>query len=126
EAAAAPAAFASSPSYERLGRHAGEPSPAKARSGHVCAPAGCSPFDDRSQPAHPQQYAGRHHNQPVANARSAGVSAGPGAPTPPPPQFPPSVPAQGEAKPRRWLKVTTVIIAMIMVLALVAFFGIRW
>src|SRR5699024_1037538 len=57
---------------------------------------------------------------------SAGVSAGPGAPTPPPPQFPPSVPAQGEAKPRRWLKVTAVIIAMIMVLALVAFFGIRW
>jgi hypothetical protein len=126
EAGSSPAEFDNSTYYEYLERHTGEQSPAKARSGNVFAPAGCSPFDDRSQPAHPQQYAGRHHNQPVADARSAGVSAGPGSPTPPPPQFPPSVPAQGGAKPRRWLKVTAVIIAMIMVLALVAFFGIRW
>jgi len=129
EAGSSPAEFDNSTYYEYLERHTGEQSPAKSRSGNVFAPAGCSPFDDRSQPAHPQQYAGRHQYQSPANTRSAGVSAGPGSPTPPPPpppQFPPSALAQGEAKPRRWLKVTAVIIAMIMVLALVAFFGIRW
>jgi hypothetical protein len=126
EAGSLPAQFDNSTYYEYLERHTGEQSPAKSRMGNVFAPAGHSPFDDRSRPAHPHQPAGVHRNQPAANARSASALAGPSSPTPPPPQFPPSVPPQGEAKPRRWLKVTAVIIAMIMVLALVAFFGIRW
>src|SRR5699024_5742104 len=52
EAGSSPAEFDNSTYYEYLERHTGEQSPAKSRSGNVFAPAGCSPFDDRSQPAH--------------------------------------------------------------------------
>src|SRR5699024_7215789 len=87
------------------------------------------PLDDHSQPAHPQQYAGRHQYQSPANTRSAGVAAGRGWPTPPPPappQVPPSALAQAEAEARTGLRATAAIIAATVGLALVTFFGIRW
>ncbi|MGC2939665.1 MULTISPECIES: protein kinase [unclassified Brevibacterium] len=114
--------FDNSTYYEYLERHTGEQSTSKARSGNVFAPAGHSPFD----PAHSSGSA--QHSLPQQAQRSAdggaGGSAGSGQQTPPPPQFPPTV--HSESSSRNGLKISVVIIAIIMILALVGFFGIRW
>ncbi|UVI35907.1 protein kinase [Brevibacterium spongiae] len=126
EAGRSPADFDNSTYYEYLERHTGEQSISKARSGNVFAPAGHSPFDDDAHAARPQPPA--HAPGPYGN--DSGQTPLPAAAndpqTPPPPQFPPHVPPQRESKRRNGLKVTGVIVALSLVLALVAFFGIRW
>lgn len=118
--------FDNSTYYEYLERHTGEQSIAKARSGNVFAPAGHSPFDD-AHTVGSYQYANSQQAQRSAGGVSGngvGSSARSGPQTPPPPQFPPTV--HSESSSGNGLKITVVIIAIIMVLALVAFFGIRW
>lgn len=126
EAGRSPADFDNSTYYEYLERHTGEQSISKARTGNLFAPAGRSPFEDDARSAHPEQTPNVRGTQSGANASGFGAAAGQDPQTPPPPQFPPSFPASGDSKPRNGLKVTAVIVALIMVLALVAFFGIRW
>jgi hypothetical protein len=126
EAGRLPADFDNSTYYEYLERHTGEQSISKAHSGNVFAPAGRSPFDRDAHAAQPQQsaYAGGMRGE--GSGREAGLAAGNAPQTPPPPQFPPTVPPQGGSRPRNGLKAAGVIIALVLVLALVAFFGIRW
>ncbi|WP_209324297.1 protein kinase [Brevibacterium renqingii] len=126
EAGHSPAEFDNSTYYEYLERHTGEQSISKARASNVFAPAGRSPFYEHAQPAHAQWPGSADERHTVGSGRTPGSAIGQRPQAPPPPQFPPTVPAQGEARPRKWLKITAVIIAMTMVLALVAFFGIRW
>ncbi|WP_181275132.1 protein kinase [Brevibacterium oceani] len=125
EAGRSPADFDSSTYYEYLERHTGEQSISKARTGNVFAPAGRSPFDEQSSSAHAGQTDASYRAQGPANGLVAAAPNGQDPPTPPPPQFPPAV-GPGGQKPRNGLKITAVIIALVMVLALVAFFGIRW
>ena len=121
--------FDNSTYYEYLERHTGEQSISKARSGNVFAPAGHSPFDD-SHPAGPHQYGNSRQAQWSAGSGGSGAgddvggSAQNGPQTPPPPQFPPT--AHSESSSGNGLKITVVIIAILMILALVGFFGIRW
>ena len=118
--------FDNSTYYEYLERHTGEQSIAKARSGNVFAPAGHSPFDD-THSAGSHQYANSQPAQrPAGGGAGNGVggSARSGPQTPPPPQFPPTV--HSDSSSGNGLKITVVIIAIIMILALVGFFGIRW
>lgn len=121
--------FDNSTYYEYLERHTGEQSISKARSGNVFAPAGHSPFDD-SHPAGPHQYGNSRQAQWSAGGGGSGAgddvggSAQNGPQTPPPPQFPPT--AHSESSSGNGLKITVVIIAILMILALVGFFGIRW
>lgn len=117
--------FDNSTYYEYLERHTGEQSIAKARSGNVFAPAGRSPFEEHSSPVYAGQSESARQMQGSANGFGAWTPSRQDPQTPPPPQFPPAV-GQGGQKPRNGLKITAVIIAMVMVLALVAFFGIRW
>ncbi|KAB1948840.1 protein kinase [Brevibacterium linens] len=117
--------FDNSTYYEYLERHTGEQSISKARSGNVFAPAGHSPFDD-SHSAGPHQNADSQQVQWSAGGggNDSGGSARNGSQTPAPPQFPPTV--HNDSPSRNSLKITVVIIAILMILALVGFFGIRW
>ncbi|WP_166974890.1 protein kinase [Brevibacterium atlanticum] len=125
EAERSPADFDNSTYYEYLERHTGEQAISKARTGNVFAPAGRSPFGDQPSSAHAGQSSGSYRIQASANGPGAGAPNRQDPPTPPPPQFPPAV-GSGAQRPRNGLKITAVIIALVMVLALVAFFGIRW
>ncbi|MGO3180519.1 MAG: protein kinase [Brevibacterium linens] len=117
--------FDNSTYYEYLERHTGEQSISKARSGNVFAPAGHSPFDD-SHPAGPHQYGNSRQAQPsgVSGAGDDGGGSAQNGPQTPPPQFPPTAPSESSSG--NGLKITVVIIAILMILALVGFFGIRW
>ena len=126
EAVRSSADFDNSTYYEYLERHTGEQSISKAHSGNVFAPAERSPFDD-ARSAGPYQYVNSQQSQrPAGSGTGNGVGGAVqnGAQTPPPPQFPPAV--QNDSSSRNGLKIAVVIIAILMVLALVGFFGIRW
>lgn len=118
--------FDNSTYYEYLERHTGEQSISKARSGNVFAPAGRSPFDDAHSAGSHQYVNSQQSQQPAGGGAGNGVggSTQNGAQTPPSPQFPPTV--QDDSSSRNGLKIAVVIIAILMVLALVGFFGIRW
>ena len=124
EAERSSAVFDNSTYYEYLERHTGEQAISKTRSDNVLAPVSRSPFGDRAaaQPQSPADDSGGSGRPP----RAPGPAAGNGPQVPPPPQFAPSVPPQADSKPRSGLKVAGVIIALTLVLALVAFFGIWW
>jgi hypothetical protein len=126
EADRSSADFDNSTYYEYLERHTGEQSISKARSGNVFAPAGRSPFDDAHSAGSHQYVNSQQSQRPAGGGARNGVggSAQNGAQTPPPPQFPPTV--QNDSSSRNGLKIAVVIIAILMVLALVGFFGIRW
>ncbi|WP_152347176.1 protein kinase [Brevibacterium sp. CFH 10365] len=120
--------FDNSTYYEYLERHTGEQSISKARSVNVFAPAGHSLFGD-AHSAGSHQYADSQQTRESAGGggvggAGAGGSAGNRPHTPPPPQFPPTV--HSESSSGNGLKIAVVIIAIIMILALVGFFGIRW
>ncbi|GAA1527653.1 protein kinase [Brevibacterium permense] len=125
EADRSSADFDNSTYYEYLERHTGEQSISKARSGNVFAPAGRSPFDDAHSAGSHQQVTFQQSQRPGVGADiGVGGSAQNGTQSPPPPQFPPTV--QDDSSSRNGLKIAVVIIAILMVLALVGFFGIRW
>jgi hypothetical protein len=126
EAGHSPAEFDNSTYYEYLERHTGEQSISKARSGNVFAPAGSSPFDEHSQYAYAGQPGNGRQMQGGPNGYGAAAPGGQDPQTPPPPPFPPAVGTTSAKKPRSGLKITGVIIAIVLVLALMAFFGIRW
>lgn len=125
-----PADFDNSTYYEYLERHTGEQSVPKSRTGNVFAPAGASPFDSQGQLQPGQMPA----NELQGRGPQPGASVGP----PPYPAQPPAAlvphasaqfpsPQQAEGLMRRnGLKVTAVIFSLTLILALVAFFGIRW
>ncbi|SMX95013.1 hypothetical protein BI49514_02707 [Brevibacterium iodinum ATCC 49514] len=125
EADRSSADFDNSTYYEYLERHTGEQSISKARSGDVFAPAGRSPFDD-AYSAGPYQYVNSQQSQrPAGSGTGNGVGGSvPNGAQTPPPQFPPAV--QNDSSSGNGLKIAVVIIAILMVLALVGFFGIRW
>lgn len=125
EADRSSADFDNSTYYEYLERHTGEQSISKARSGNVFVPAGRSPFDDAHSAGSRQHVNSQHSQRPGVGADiGVGGSAQNGTQSPPPPQFPPTV--QNDSSSRNGLKIAVVIIAILMVLALVGFFGIRW
>jgi hypothetical protein len=142
EAGSSRADFDNSTYYEYLERHTGEHSVSKSQSGNLFAPIGRSAFDDDAVAGQPQQPAGANGVHASRNGLGAGSSAHPSYPSgggsqspPPPPQLPPSVPVAGGysgsngtagSKSRTGFKITLVVVALVMVLALVAFFGIRW
>ncbi|MGO2038411.1 MAG: protein kinase [Brevibacterium sp.] len=121
--------------YEYIERHTGEQSVSKARSGNVFAPAGSSPFPDRYAAQGGSDHgSGALQSGRTGASRAADGSApyapqvdfGPEGPVSRSGQFPQVAPADGPSKRGNGLMIAVVVIAMIMILALVAFFGIRW
>ncbi|GAA1860654.1 protein kinase [Brevibacterium marinum] len=122
--------FDDSTYYEYIERHTGDLPLSKNRSRNVFAPAGGSPFQRRSQ-AHPggeapnggrSQPDVREQRTGAQTPRSAPVGSGSDGPTSGQiPLSPTPAPKKGNGA-----KITLVIIAIIMVLALLAFFGVRW
>lgn len=124
-----PADFDSSTYYEYLERHTGEQSVSKSRPNNVFAPAGASPFGEHAHSSSGQTI----DTGPQGSGPQASSSGVPPYPTQPPPahsphtsgQFPATQQAAG-SKRRNGLKITAIVVSMTLILALVAFFGIRW
>lgn len=116
--------FDNSTYYEYLERHTGEQSVSTSRPGNVFAPAGASPFGEHTHSSGETTDTGQQ-----GSGLQAPSSAGmPSYPAQPPmahaPQFSATQQATG-AKRRNGLKITAIVVSMTLILALVAFFGIR-
>lgn len=122
--------------YEYIERHTGEQSVSKARAGNVFAPAGGSPFhspahDARAGSEHRSGDGQRSRNEAAGSSSGSApysphVDVGPEGPVSRSGQFPQVAPADGVSKKGNGLTITVIIIALILILALLAFFGIRW
>lgn len=126
--------FDNSTYYEYLEKHTGDVPVSKSRTRNVFAPAGASPFQEQSQNSPgaslteqrgqtgtPGQTEDPGHKceQPAHSARAEHGYDGPASG---------QIPLQTAPAPKKGngAKITVVIIAIVMILALLAFFGVRW
>lgn len=134
ESAQSAADFDNSTYYEYLEKHTGDVPVSKNRSRNVFAPAGASPFQEQSQNslgAQPTERPGQTGNRGQIHSRGHkdGLPAQSGHP-----EHGSDGPASGQIplqpapapKKGNGAKITVVIIAIVMILALLAFFGVRW
>lgn len=125
--------FDSSTYYEYLEKHTGDVPVSKNRSRNVFAPAGASPFQEQAQsspgapPTGRRGHAGTREQTPVRGPKDGPpghAEHGSGRPGGPASGQIPLQPAPAPKK-GNGAKITVVIIAIIMILGLLAFFGVR-
>lgn len=115
--------FDDSTYYEYLEKHTGDVPVSRSRSRNVFAPANASPFQGQSQHSYPEAAPtgprSRTNDSSSPSTQNDDGSGGPASG---------QIPLEPTPAPRRGngAKITVVIVAILMILGLLAFFGVRW